>query len=209
MMTGNLEAQSFFPPGKVADYTGFQYLRDNDPDDMGHNTSFLTRIANNIIYILNDSQFANLKTLAIAQLDQINMYGYQRFPLMKAFRRLLDNDIPAGSTGLNRNAVKKTSRELYLIDGQISFDRALLYANILGSLSPTQKAYLEAIRTHDIVFSIGLPFTPLRISDDQAHASRALAWGMGVALRFQEESGSLVRANRAGLFSISLKSLSA
>ena len=25
MMTGNLEAQSFFPPGKVADYTGFQY----------------------------------------------------------------------------------------------------------------------------------------------------------------------------------------
>ena len=55
MMTGNLEAQSFFPPGKVADYTGFQYLRDNDPDNMGHNTSFLTRIANNVIYILDDS----------------------------------------------------------------------------------------------------------------------------------------------------------
>jgi hypothetical protein len=66
MMTGNLEAQSFFPPGKVADYTGFQYLRDNDPDNMGHNTSFLTRIANNVIYILNDSQFAQLKTLASA-----------------------------------------------------------------------------------------------------------------------------------------------
>ena len=49
MMTGNLEAQSFFPPGKVADYTGFQYLRDNDPDNMGHNTSFQTRVANNVI----------------------------------------------------------------------------------------------------------------------------------------------------------------
>ena len=36
LMTGNLNAQSFFPPGKVADYTGFQYLRDNDPDNMGH-----------------------------------------------------------------------------------------------------------------------------------------------------------------------------
>jgi hypothetical protein len=47
LMTGNLQARSFFPPGKVADYTGFQYLRDNDPDNMGHNTSFLTRIANN------------------------------------------------------------------------------------------------------------------------------------------------------------------
>ena len=44
MVTGNLGAQSFFPPGKIADYTGFQYLRDNDPDNYGHNTSFLTRI---------------------------------------------------------------------------------------------------------------------------------------------------------------------
>ena len=34
MVTGNLGAQSFFPPGKIADYTGFQYLRDNDPDNI-------------------------------------------------------------------------------------------------------------------------------------------------------------------------------
>ncbi len=67
ILTGNLNAQSFFPPGKVADYTGFQYLRDNDPDGMGHNTSFLTRIANDVIYILNDDQFAQLTTLALAQ----------------------------------------------------------------------------------------------------------------------------------------------
>jgi PKD repeat protein len=146
MMTGNLEAQSFFPPGKVADYTGFQYLRDNDPDNMGHNTSFLTRVANNVIYILNDSQFNQLKTLAVAQQNQINLYGYKRFPLMKAFRRLLDGDIPSGSTGLNLKAVKQASRELYLIDGQISFDRAVLYANILKSMDSTQKAYLDAMK---------------------------------------------------------------
>ncbi len=146
LMTGNLEAQSFFPPGKVADYTGFQYLRDNDPDHMGHNTSFLTRVANNVIYILNDNQFAQLKTLAVAQQDPISLYGYKRFPLMKAFRRQLMGDIPANSAGLNLNAVKKASRELYLIDGQISFDRALLYANILNSLDANQKAYLEAMK---------------------------------------------------------------
>jgi hypothetical protein len=110
MMTGNLEAQSFFPPGKVADYTGFQYLRDNDPDNMGHNTSFLTRVANNVIYILSDSQFNQLKALAVAQQDQINLYGYKRFALMKAFRRLLEGDIPSGSSGLNLNAVKQASR---------------------------------------------------------------------------------------------------
>ena len=109
MMTGNLDAQSFFPPGKVADYTGFQYLRDNDPDSMGHNTSFLTRVANNVIYILSDSQFAQLKTLAVAQQDQINLYGYKRFSLMKAFRRLLDGDIPSSSAGLNLTTVKQAT----------------------------------------------------------------------------------------------------
>jgi hypothetical protein len=146
MMTGNLDAQSFFPPGKVADYTGFQYLRDNDPDNMGHNTSFLTRVANNVIYILNDSQFNQLKALAVAQQDQINLYGYKRFALMEVFRRFLEGDIPAGSSGLNLNAVKQASRELYLIDGQISFDRALLYANILSSMTSAQKAYLDAMK---------------------------------------------------------------
>jgi hypothetical protein len=146
MMTGNLEAQSFFPPGKVADYTGFQYLRDNDPDGMGHNTSFLTRIANNVIYILNDSQFDQLKTLAEAQISQINQYGLMRFSLMKAYRRLLESDIPAGATGLNMNAVKLASRSLYILDGQISFNRALLYANILNSLDSDQLAYLNAMK---------------------------------------------------------------
>jgi hypothetical protein len=146
MMTGNLGAQTFFPPGKVADYTGFQYLRDNDPDNMGHNTSFLTRIANNVLYVLDDTQFAKLKALAVAQQSDIDLYGYKRFPLMKAFRRLLDGDVPAGSAGLNLNAVKKASRELYLVDGQISFDRAALYASILRGLTPAQKSYLDAMK---------------------------------------------------------------
>ena len=96
LMTGNLDAQSFFPPGKVADYTGFQYLRDNDPDNMGHNTSFLTRVANNVIYILNTEQLAKLSALAATQQSQIDQYGYQRYPLMQAFRRLIDGNVPSG-----------------------------------------------------------------------------------------------------------------
>jgi hypothetical protein len=146
MMTGNVEAQSFFPPGKVADYTGFQFLRDNDPDNMGHNTDFLTRIANDVIYILNDSQFDQLRALATAQLDQINLYGYERFPLMKAFRRTLEGDIPAGSAGLNLDAVKQASHDLYLLDGQLSYDRALLYARIYKSMSSAQKKYLDDMK---------------------------------------------------------------
>jgi len=146
LMTGNLEAQSFFPPGKVADYTGFQYLRDNDPDNMGHNTSFLTRIANNVLFILNDAQMAKLKTLAAAQQSQSSDYGLRRFALMKAFRRLADGDVPTGSKGLSLDAVKLASREMYLVDGQISYDRAVLYAEILRSLDASQLAYLGAMK---------------------------------------------------------------
>jgi hypothetical protein len=113
---------------------------------MGHNTSFLTRVANNVIFILNDSQMAKLKALATAQLTQIDLYGYKRFPLMKAFRRVLDGDIPSGSSGLNLNAIRKASRELYALDGQISFDRAVLYADLMRSMDSTQKAYLDAMK---------------------------------------------------------------
>ena len=146
MITGNLDAQSFFPPGKVADYTGFQYLRDTDPDNMGHDTDFLTRVANNVIYILTDAQMAQLTALASAQLDNVNLYAYQRYSLMEAFRRDLTGDIPAGSTGLNLDAVKAASHNLYLIDGQLAFDRAMLYVNIYNSMTPTQIAYLQAMK---------------------------------------------------------------
>lgn len=146
IITGNLDAQSFFPPGKVADYTGFQYLRDTDPDNMGHDTDFLTRVANNVIYILSDSQIAQLEILATAQLSQVNLYAYERYTLMDAFRRELTGNIPKGSTGLNLDAVKKASRALYLIDGQIAFDRAMLYVNVYNSMDSTQIAYLRAMK---------------------------------------------------------------
>lgn len=146
MMTGNLGAQSFFPPGKIADYTGFQYLRDNDPDNMGHNTSFLTRVAENVMYILSDAQMTQLATLAKSQNTDFALYGAKRFPLMKAFRRLMDGDIPSGTTGLSLTAIKAASKDLYVIDGQVSYDRAVLYASVLNSLSTTQKAYLANMK---------------------------------------------------------------
>ena len=146
MITGNLQAQSFFPPGKVSDYTGFQYLRDNDPSNGGHNTDFTTVIGFNMLNILSDAQLAQLQALATAQQDQINDYAYERYPLMQAFRRLLTGDIPAGSTGLSLDAVKQASHDLYLIDGQMAFDRALLYANVYNSMTADQKAFLDSMK---------------------------------------------------------------
>jgi hypothetical protein len=144
-LTGNLGADSFFPPGKVADFWGFQYLRDNDPTEMGHNTDFLTRAALNMLYVLTPSQRSKLIALARAQVDDINQYAYNRFALMDAFRRLLNGDLPAGSNGLNKGAVIAYSAQLYHLDGEISYARAQLMGGLLGELDATQRAYLDAM----------------------------------------------------------------
>lgn len=144
-MTGDLGSDSFFPPGKVADFWGFQYLRDNDPSQMGHAGDFLTSAAMNTLNNLTADQRAQLVALAESQVDDINEYGYKRFVLMDAFRRLADGDLPAGTTGLDKEAVKAYSAELYQLDGQISFERAQLMGKIINSLSAEQKAYFDAM----------------------------------------------------------------
>ncbi len=142
-LTGSLGADSFFPPGKVADFWGFQYLRDNDPSQMGHNPLFLTSAAFNMWNILTTEQKAQLMTLANNQVSSINDYAYQRFVLMKAFRRLLEGDVPTGSPGLDPDAVKVYSAELYRLDGQMSYDRAQVMGNIIRSFTPTQTTFLN------------------------------------------------------------------
>src|SRR5690606_22243425 len=142
-LTGNLGADSFFPPGKVADFWGFQYLRDNDPSEMGHNTDFLTRAALNLLTVLTPAQRGELIDLAESQVDDINQYANDRFVLMTAFRRLIENDLPAGTTGLNEAGVKAVSATLYELDGAISYDRARVMGGMISEFSAEQRAYLD------------------------------------------------------------------
>jgi len=145
-LTGNLGSQSFLPPGKVADYSGFQCLRDNDPTKLGHNTSFVTIIAFNVLHILTTDQINMYVARAQNQIDQINAFALKRFPLLKAFRRLKEGDIPSGTSGLSQEAVMAYAAELYRIDGQISFDRAKLFGTEVGSFSAEQKAKMDALK---------------------------------------------------------------
>ncbi len=145
-LTGSLGADSFFPPGKVADFWGFQYLRDNDPSEKGHNTDFLTKAANNMLFVLNENQIAQLIELAENQVQSINQYAYQRFALMKAFRRQLEADLPSASTGLDEVAVKAYSAQLYRLDGEISLQRAEVMGDILHNLDNEQGAYLDVLK---------------------------------------------------------------
>lgn len=144
--TGSIGSDSFFPPGKVADFWGFQYLRDNDPSEMGHNTDFLTKASYNMLATLDSNQFNALKELAKRQIASINQYGYDRFVLMKAFRRLATGDTPTGKSQLNNDAVKNFSKDLYILDGKISYERARVMGGILKSLNNSQRTYLNAMK---------------------------------------------------------------
>lgn len=144
-LTGTLGTDSFFPPGKVADFWGFQYLRDNDASAMGHNTDFLTKASLNMLATLTSAQRARLVALAKTQVASINSYGYQRFVLMTAFRRLLSGDLPTQATALNTATVQSYSAGLYELDGRISLARAAVMGSMLHELSAAQRSHLDAL----------------------------------------------------------------
>jgi len=141
-ITGSAGADTFMPPGKVADFFGFQYMRDIDSAGYGHNTDFLSRVANNVIYVLNSVQKAKLLALAKVQTPLYDKIAYNRFPLMNAFRRNLSGDIPAGATELSSTTVEKYTSSLYKIDADLSYNRAVTVGSIVRSFTSSQKAYL-------------------------------------------------------------------
>ena len=138
-LTGDLGSCTFLPPGKVSDYFGFQYMRDIDTGTGGHNTSFLTIIANNMLHVLNSDQKAQLLSLAQEQAPQIRDLAYQRFPLIKAFWRQREGELPQGSAGLSREAVMKYSADMWELDGALAFQRAKVCGAILRSLESRSK----------------------------------------------------------------------
>ena len=142
-LTGDLGGNTFLPPGKVADFCGFQYMRDVDTNELGHNTSFVPRVADNILFVLSDAQKAALIALAKEQEQILTEFAHKRFPLVKAFCQQLESDIPEGSAGLNREAVMKYTADVYAIDGLLCYRRAEVLGGIVRSLNDKQKAYLS------------------------------------------------------------------
>ena len=141
-LTGDFGCNTFLPPGKVADFCGFQYMRDVDTNQLGHNTSFVPRAANNMLYVLTEQQKAQLIALALEQEKMLTAFVEKRFPLIKGFCRQLEGDIPKSSTGLNREAVMQYTAQIYEIDGQLSYRRAEVLGGIVRSLTDKQKSSL-------------------------------------------------------------------
>ena len=173
-LTGDACSDTFLPPGKVADYAGFQYLRDNDATGMGHNTDFVTRASDNVLSILDPDQLAAFSALADAEAPLSSRYAYMRFPLMAAFRDELAGNLPAGASGLDEAAVKAYSALLYDVDASISLGRAKTYAQVIRSLNSTQRAYLDSMKSE------GMADWPIV---DASAALNAGGRGSSVALR--------------------------
>lgn len=148
-MTGDFGFDTFLPPGKVSDYFGFQYMRDIDAKEGGHNTSFLTSIASNMLLTLNANQKAELLAAAKVQENDIKKFAEMRFPLIKAFRRNMEGDIPSGKKGLDKAAVLKYSASLYELDGVIAYKRAEVMGKIISGFTSEQKATLAKLKFGD------------------------------------------------------------
>ena len=148
-LTGGFNCDTFLPPGKMSDFFGFQNMRDVDGAAMGHNTDFLTRIANNVLSILNDEQKAQLVELGKAQAPQIQNLALKRLPLIQAFCRNLAGVFPAGSQGLNRDAVMKYTAGIFELSGELAYQRAEVYGKIVSSLTVAQKAEFAKLKFGD------------------------------------------------------------
>ena len=148
-LTGDFFCDTFLPPGKISDFFGFQYLRDIDGAALGHNTDFLTRIANNVLRILNAEQKAELVELGKTQAPQIRELALKRFPLIQAFCRNLAGSLPVGSPGLNRAAVMQYTSGIFETSGTLAFQRAEVYGKIVRSLTAEQQAALAKLKFGD------------------------------------------------------------
>jgi hypothetical protein len=145
-ITGNFGTDTFFPPGKVADFFGFQYMRDIDKNKMGHNTDFLTRVADNVISVLTPEQLQQLKNLGEKQAPIYNEFARKRIVLIRAFRDRLEGNFPAGKSELSKDSVIKFGSELYESDAELSYERAVTVGKIIASFTDSQKKYLEKMK---------------------------------------------------------------
>ena len=143
-ITGDFALDTFLPPGKISDYFGFQYMRDNDRVEGGPQSSFLTKIASNMITIMNEEQKKTLLTLAKSQAKSSTEFAEKRFPLIQAFRDQLNS-----KKILSKKSVIQYSADLYALDGEISYERAKVMASVINNFTKDQKEKISKLKFSD------------------------------------------------------------
>ncbi len=148
-ITGDFGAATFLPPGKVCDFFGFQYMRDIDAGEKGHNPMFLDRCAGNVLRVLTAEQRASVEALAREQAPRFQELAEKRWPLIKAFYTQLKGHAPTGHQALNQQAVIRYVGNLFVVDAELGCRRAQVLGQIAASFTPPQKAYLAGMKFGD------------------------------------------------------------
>ncbi len=148
-ITGSFGASTFIPPGKVSDFFGFQFMRDIDAAGKGHNPLFLDRVAGNVLSILDAGQLDLFRNEAATEATQLKGLAFKRLPLISAFHAQLDGKIPAGSSGLNIEAVKRYAGAMFTADAALAYQRATIFGRIASSLTVSQKSVLSRMHFGD------------------------------------------------------------
>ncbi|MEE4216287.1 MAG: hypothetical protein V2I48_01660, partial [Xanthomonadales bacterium] len=129
-LTGDFGASTFIPPGKVADFFGFQYMRDVDVAVKGHNPMFLNRVAGNVLLTLDNDQKAWFMETAKQQAPQMEQFAMMRIPLIRAFHDAAAMDLPEGSNGLSKAAVSEYVGDIFELDASLSLGRAEVMSRV-------------------------------------------------------------------------------
>jgi hypothetical protein len=148
-LTGDFGCSTFLPPGKVADFFGFQYMRDIDAAGKGHNPMFLDRIAGNVLRILSEEQRRVFEEAARDQEPLLRDIALKRFPLVATFHRDLAGERPAGSGGPDPKAVADHCAELFSSDARLAYRRAKAFGQVSAGLAPSQRESLARLRFGD------------------------------------------------------------
>ena len=115
----------------------------------GHNPMFLDRVAGNVLQVLTGEQRALFEKAAQQEAVELRALAEKRLPLIKAFCRQLDGDIPAGSQGLNMAAVIKYVSDIFAADAEVSWRRAQVFGQLASTLSTQQKECLAKMKFGD------------------------------------------------------------
>ena len=102
----------------------------------------ITRVSDNVLFILDDTQRADYIALLTQEKSLTGQYAYMRLLLMKSFRTQLDGNTTPGSS-LDKKVVMDYSASFYIVDAEISLQRAKTCATVIWSLNQTQRAYLD------------------------------------------------------------------
>ena len=149
-ITGDFGASTFIPPGKVCDFFGFQYMRDIDAAEKGHNPMFLNRVAGNVLNVLNDEAEEDVRRPrrgagpATGSRCPDAVAAHQGVPPGTD-----DRILPAGSDGSNKESVARYVGAIFARDAELSLRRAEVMAAVAASLNDEQKACLGKMKFGD------------------------------------------------------------